>query len=408
VKPLLIRLQNVSTNSLKNFSLWLGAGEMVGMVIINEYGIESLVSVLEGREKPTSGQVMSEGVAVIDGNSRLAMNMTIAENLFVLRRDFKGRVKSHSLEIEAQSVLESHQIEASPRLKASALTMYERMRIEILKAKVSGVKVVIFNNIGKLICATELYNLRVFIKSLQRVGMAFIYMDSYPDLILNKCNRHYLYNSGQIEKTFFKNELSQNTLEPYLELQRHYYSQKSFISPLVTFTYSDVSYQLFRGECLTVWDKEKKSLLQFMKRINQFLPTYLIPENPVATALYLNQSYLFNLTFGLEQKIGKNIIPKKFFHSIQREFVEEIGPNYYLSKILYLNKEELLNLVYYRVLLLRPEVVVIYQPFVGIDMQKQNQLLSLINRLKRINLAVVILSSHLGNLERISDQIVKM
>lgn len=135
---------------------------------------------------------------------------------------------------------------------------------------------------------------------------------------------------------------------------------------------------------------------------------HLIPESPLKNALYYNQSYLFNLTFLLEEKLGKQAIPRKLLYSIQKELGGEIGIDTGMASLQQLKPKDLLDLVYYRAILLRPGLCLIISPLRGLGMELQGHVLELIKKLKQRQLAIIILTAHLDRLPLASDEVLAM
>ena len=410
MNPLLVRFQDVGTQSLKSIHFWLGSGEMVGMVIIDGFGLKDLIKILEGEMRPTGHIFLNSKVSVIDGDSRLVPQMTLAENLLVLRKNSKmWKVNHLSIQLEAQRILTEHRIHFSATDRAKHLTFEQRIQVELLKAKISGTKVVVLNGIGNQLSASAYEKISQFIEGLREFGMAFIYMDNFSDPFFNQCSRHYIYNGGTIEKVFYDKRLCRETVQPFVNMKTPRSSISSHAKePVITFNYEGKAYTLFKGQCLTVLDKEKSNSFKFLKAFDEVASTYTVPENPIENTLYLDQSYMYNLTFGLDKKIGRNILPQKFIYSVAKEFGAEIGNHHRLPTIRGLSKEELLKLVYYRVLLLRTQLVVIRYPFIGMDVQQQQLELDLMARLKERGISLVILSASIGSLKSISEQVVEM
>jgi len=379
MRKLLLKVRDV-----QGIKLYLGAGEIVGMVIINEFGLDKFLKAILD-DKPPTTIWRSSSIAIVDGLPRLVASMSIAENLFVLRKNAKMNLINFSLiHQETTRLLQQADISAKSTLSAGKLDTLQRLQVELLRAKLSGNKVVILKEIGTLLDGDEKTKLLYFIKDMAKSGMAFIYMDAYPESLFDACSRYLIYNSGHVPKVFYKGELTPKSMEPYSDNR-----------------------MLPMDICQIYWDEKKQQLPQLLKAFLE-QGAYLIPEDPIQNSLYLSQSYLFNLTFGLDKKIGKSIIPKRMLKSIQAEFAFAIGKKSKLDSIENLSKKELLSLVYYRALVLRPKEVVIYQPFIKMDMQLHSHMLELIHLLKERNIDVIILTSHLGNVERGLGQVIEI
>ena len=304
----------------------------------------------------------------------------------------------------------------------------ERIQIELLKETMAGMKLIILKDLGKLLNYSDLNQLISFIKRLVAEGVSFLYVDSYPDDMFHHCCRVAIYNEGIVQKILYSEQINKGNLLPTSIVSNPTKSQDK--NPILRLScFSKGKAQLFTtvvssGECLSILDRNQlftSSLFEWansresteewsIKFMNKEKDStfFFIPENSTQRSLFHDCSYMFNLCFLLNIKMKKSIISSKMLKSIKKEFKEEIGNKYDLSSISNLDKYELLNLVYYRVLLLKPDVVFIFQPFVDIDMDLQTHTLMLINKLKQRAIGIVVLTSYLANLENVSDEIIRL
>lgn len=376
-------------------SFWVASGEMVGMVILNPEGLDGVLSRMDAPH-----------VVVIGRESRLVGTMTLAENLFVLRRNFRLNViQPLFVEREAGAILREHGFSRNGREPASFLDTSERIYFELLKASMAGARLVVFKDIGKLLLPCGRQRLLDFVKKLASEGTGFLFMDSYPDKLFDPCCRMVLYDGGQTPKTFYSHPMD---ITPYLESPSLKPLPFTATRPGQDFCFNGTLFTCYPGSCLTILDREGEHLPDLAAEIQRSHESaYNIPENPIPNTLYPNAPYLFNLTFQLDKKLGKNFLPATLMDSVHKEFQEEIGNRYQLASIASLTPSELLDLVYYKALLIRPQLVIIHQPLRGLTMDLQSRLLQLIAKLKERSIAVVILTTRLGPLPAISDEIKK-
>lgn len=419
-KKLVLQLHNVKTLSgLNRLSFWVGSSEIIGLVIVNQYGIESLLKLLTENGVPKSGKIeLNAQASLIDGESRLIEELSIAENLFILNKNFKRSIfNPYEIEIACQNILDEYKLDVKAADSTAALTLVQRIQLELIKAKLSGSKLIILKDIGKLITPSNKNSIQQLIDRLAAKGTAFLFMDSYPDAFFSKCNRILIYEGGTIQKIFYPEQMNSKMLDSYLH-------KDTFRSPSSSSKSETIltinQYSLSIGQCLLIIDPEKKKLPSLLKLFLQqelledwqlqtsISQPYLIPEHPIDYSLYKNQSYIFNLTFGLEKKLHRQVIPNRLLYGSCKEFVVEIGDKHQYETLNHLSQKDLLSLVYYRALLIRPKLVIIYQPFIGIDVKLQTQIMTLIQKLKERQITVVILTSYLAGLENVSEEIIEI
>lgn len=444
MRKILLRFENVVTEQdgvkgLNRFSFLIGSGEMVGMVIINQQGITDLIDVILHHTLIKSGRVFFANelnnlekrnrTSIVDRQIRLVQGISVAENLFVFQENFNSFFIKHKLlEREAQKILDNYHISLLATTNTKQLNQLERIQIELLKEMIAGTKLLILKDLGKLLNSSDLNQLISFIKRLVAEGISFLYVGSYPDDIFHHCCRVAIYNEGIVQKILYSDQINKgNLLPPSIVSNPAKIQDKNPILKLSCFSKKNT--QLFTtvvssGECLSILDRNQLfttslfELVKSRKNTNEWSIEFMnkgkkstlffIPENSTQKSLFHDCSYMFNLCFLLNTKMKKSIISSKILKSIKQEFKEEIGDKHELSSISNLDKYELLNLVYYRVLLLNPDVIFIFQPFMDIDMDLQTHTLMLINKLKQRAIGVIVLTSYLANLENVSDEVIRL
>lgn len=130
-----------------------------------------------------------------------------------------------------------------------------------------------------------------------------------------------------------------------------------------------------------------------------------IPEDPVPKSLFFDYSYLENLTFLLDRKLGRSIIRSQILNFVREEFRDLAGDAVDAPDLWGLEMDALCRLVYYRILLYKPTVVFIMQPFAHADMQLSDCIVELINLLKQNGLAVVLLTVSLADAQVVTDRL---
>jgi len=452
MKDILLRLSHVSTVKngvvgLNKFSFLIATGEIIGIATINQQGIEDFLDIILHQQPAHSGCIFFSNhlsdikrrnrTSIVDRRIRLVQGVSVTENLFIFRENFKSFYLNHGLlEKEATKLLKAYDIPISAQVNTKNLTTLQRLQIELLKELLSGRKLLILRDFGDLLSHSDLMTLSMLIKKMASEGVAFLYVGSYPDDFFHHCHHMAVYDEGKIQKIFYANEMNETALnllpyqkstfihkssptecEPAILELNFYQNQQAILS----------SIKISKGECLTILDRDQLSatslLNQLTKKRNRDLNTYwtvdflqnkaesnlfFIPENAIQTALFHDCSYMFNFCFLLDIKLKKSVFSSRMLGSIKKEFKDEIGHRGKLTNIKNLDKYELLNLVYYRVLLLCPTVVFIFQPFVQIDMELQIHTLTLIEKLKQRGITVVILTSSLINSEYTVGSIVHL
>jgi len=443
MKRILLRFDNVTTKhnditGLNDFSLRIGSGEFIGINIINEQGISHLVDIILQTNRPYSGKIYYDfafydskkrnNTAIIDKRIKLVYGTSVAENLFVFRKNFKSFFINHNiLDKEVKSILNKYQLTITSLDDTSKLSSLERVVVELLKETLQGRKIIILKDLGELLALDDLKQLMIFISQLLLEGISFIYLGNYPDDVFNYCNKFMIYDEGQIKKIFHSDQIinlrkelekyneSQNIVNDfYVENPKPIFNLRLIRPP----TDNNFLISIAPAQLLVLLDRDKlatPSLFDLVSSLNasssnvndqwdlsiidesmkNSLNFNFIPEDSINKSLFHDCSYMFNFCFSFDLKINRSVFSKKIRESIRKEFEAEIGDKYQMKSIKHLGKYELLNLVYYRMLLLKPAVVFIFQPFVDIDVEFQSHTLKLIDKLRSRHIAVVLVTSYL-------------
>lgn len=223
---------------LENFSMTIWAGEILGLVPANHFGLGALVRLLRQnlplhygyvyyREKlvndwrrPGAGvnaaglnpmgfhpvgvnRVNMNRISVIQNKSCLAEGLTVADNIFVLRPGFKKRImQPRVLREQLLPFLQDIGIEISADAYIDELTDFERFVVELLKAVVAGNRLVVLEDIGTFISAEELGKLSAILRHYADRGMSFLYIAAHFEEARQVCGRTALMLNGQITKCF--------------------------------------------------------------------------------------------------------------------------------------------------------------------------------------------------------------
>lgn len=130
----------------------------------------------------------------------------------------------------------------------------------------------------------------------------------------------------------------------------------------------------------------------------------VIPDDPVERFLFRDMSYMENLTFLLDRKLGHHKIKSSYLRSVRKEYQPKVGSCIDAMNIDKLSVREKYGLAYYRIHLLHPKVAVCVQPLAKGDMYCRRYVLDLIQELKNSGISVLILTSNLADNMDVSDR----
>lgn len=456
----ILRMNNVITEdpnktNLCNFNLHICSGEIMGLIGINEYGKEKLIELISRntaikfgtvyfREKLVnryrhSGETENK-VYILNAASKLVEDLSVIDNVFVLKRGFgKYVINKRVLDNQLCKLQQEFGTCVDPRALCGRLTEYQRCVVEILKAVVQGVKLIIINDISSSLSVNDLQAFQNILFYLAENDYSILYIGSHHEEVFPICHRAVLMKDGKIVKLFEKDEMKDENIEPYtipFEDTKKEWSQNSHTGQIsfcnITSGYlKNLSFDANAGECIVLYDRSKKIQKDSIKvftgeepmdtgfiqmgdrRVHEnmsgrewFSQIAVIEENPIETMIFYHMNYIDNLCFLLDNKSRRIHVTNRVKRSIKKEYFHELGEELYENNLSKLEKTSLYNLIYYRIHLLNPKMVFIVQPFSHADMYVRRHTLHLIRVLKRKGIIVIILAVTISDSLYVADKFI--
>ena len=189
-----IRKVYPGTVALDGVSLGFRAGEVHALVGKNGAGKSSLIKILSGATRPTSGRILvrgeevrlpspadafRNGIATVYQELSLVPELTVSQNLLLGRFPVKWAglcVDWRQVDAKAQSILESLRVDLDVRKKVSGLGMASRQIVEIAKAMASQPQVLMLDEPTSALAQGETKSLFSLIRRLASQGVAIIYI----------------------------------------------------------------------------------------------------------------------------------------------------------------------------------------------------------------------------------------
>ncbi|WP_319559273.1 hypothetical protein [Marispirochaeta sp.] len=188
--------------------------------------------------------------------------------------------------------------------------------------------------------------------------------------------------------------------------------------------YQNLTFSLSGGECLILLDLDNSIISPFLALCrNKKTPENgslfvsgrplhkagrlfaFIDEKPTRSNLFTDMSYLDNLCFLADDRILLFWSKRRYRRSIRREYLPLLGPVIDAPSLTGLYPRDLYELVYHRVLLQNPRLVICVQPFAGIDVYQRLRIIQLINILRERGIAVLILAVSLSDSLQVADRL---
>ena len=197
----ILSLQDISKaffgiHALRNVSLTLGRGRVVGLIGQNGAGKSTLMNVIGGVVRPDSGGMVLDGlpytpqspahasragIAFIHQELNLFSNLSIAENIFI--DGFPSRrfgplalVDRPAMQARARDLLAQVDLDLAPETLVERLSPGERQLVEVAKALQLDAPIIIFDEPTTSLTARETERLFGLIERLRQSGKSLIYI----------------------------------------------------------------------------------------------------------------------------------------------------------------------------------------------------------------------------------------
>lgn len=457
----ILRLENIiqykeEIKVLDNFNLRVLKGEIIGLIFLNDYGKEALielicenVSIHYGRvyfneslvnNYEYSNQRLNK-VAIIDKKSRLVDDLTVSDNIFVIRRGFKKYlINRNTLNSQLKIFMNELNINIDGDKIVGKLSVFERCVVEILKAIVVGVKLVVVKDLSNYLSSTELVEFQSIIKYYCKAGISFIYICSHHEEAYKICNKLYLSENGRIQKILNKNDFTEGKIAPYIidfkeiKIDEFIKNNKEGIlkfQNIWTENLRGISFKIKKGQCTIILDLSNTVLDEIIKLVNGELQPAkgklifegnnyfetkeiriikngiaFIGEEPIKNMIFKEMNYMDNLCFLMDRKKRGISLNRRIRKSIINEYKPLVGNDIFEEDVSNLTITAMYNLVYYRIHLYNPKIVFCLQPFYGADMYLRKHIINLINDLKKRGITVIIIGITLQDSLILGDHLI--
>ena len=275
-------------HALKNVSIDIGRGEVVGLIGENGAGKSTLMKILSGVYQPDSGEIRiagqpttlanaadanGKGIGMVFQEQSLLTNLTVGENIYLgneAQFTRYGVIDWRALYAAAARQLEKVEVNVDPRMRADDLSFAARQMVELAKAltleeHAAGHLVILLDEPTSVLERAEIDVLFARVRSL-KLRASFIFVSHRLDEVLELSDRIYVMKDGVVVADFKAADANVTKLHQVMvgrSLQTEYYReplQKPFREEVVLeaeglsfgHAYQDVSFRLHAGEILGI------------------------------------------------------------------------------------------------------------------------------------------------------------
>lgn len=214
--------------ALKDVQFELNRGEVLALVGENGAGKSSLMKILSGIYTKDSGSIFLEGlevhidspkaaqdlgISIIHQEMNLMPHLTIAQNIYIGREPRGGLfLRERALNRQAGELLQRLGINLNPNELVENLTVAKQQMVEIAKALSFDAKVLIMDEPTSALTDAETETLFTLIEGLKKHGTGVIYISHRMDELRRITDRVTVLRDGEYIGTLQKSELDIPTI----------------------------------------------------------------------------------------------------------------------------------------------------------------------------------------------------
>ena len=440
-------------------------GEVHALMGENGAGKSTLMKVLTGIYTKDSGTITFEGKEVEFANTREAQDagivivhqelnmigdLTVAQNIFIGREFMKGfKIDDKKMIEESKKLFDELHIDINPRDKMSDLTVGKQQMCEIAKAISHQAKVIIFDEPSAALTEKEIEDLFAIIRDLREKGLAIVYISHRMDEIKVITDRVTVMRDGGYVGTLITKDCTKEDIINMMVGRVIYETPKTESkvpkdAPVVLKVehlnagrmVQDVSFELRKGEILgfsglmgagrtetarALFGADPKTSGDIY--VNGEKVTINSPQDAVKHGIgYLaedrkrygivvQKTITENSTLATLEKYMKGIfINKGEEKKITEKYIQELATKTPSADQLVVNLSggNQQKVVIAKWLVRNCDILIFDEPTRGIDVGAKNEIYKLMNKLAEEGKSIIMISSEMTEILRMSDRIVIM
>lgn len=430
-----------------------GAGKSTLMkVLTGIYTKDSGSITFEGKEVEfhTTREAQDAGIVIVHQELNMLGHLTVAQNIFIGREFKKGIcIDDKKMNEEAAKLFEKLHIDIDPTETMSNLTVGKQQMCEIAKAISHEAKVIIFDEPSAALTEAEIEELFKIIRDLRKQNLGIVYISHRMDEIKVITDRVTVMRDGGYVGTLITNECTKDDIINMMVGRVIYEDPKTESAvpkdaPVVLKVehlnagrmVQDVSFELRKGEILgfsglmgagrtetarAIFGADPKSGGDIY--INGQKVVINSPQDAVKCGIgYLSEdrkrfgivvqkSVAENSTMAsLENFVKGLFINKKNENKIAQDYVDSLatktpGVDQLVVNLSGGNQQKV---VIAKWLIRNCDILIFDEPTRGIDVGAKNEIYKLMNRLAEEGKSIIMISSEMTEILRMSDRIIVM
>ena len=440
-------------------------GEVHALMGENGAGKSTLMKVLTGIYSKDSGTITYEGKEIEFHNTREAQDagivivhqelnmvgdLTVAQNIFIGREFMKGfRIDDKKMIAESKKLFDELKIDIDPKAKMSDLTVGKQQMCEIAKAISHQAKVIIFDEPSAALTEKEIEDLFVIIRHLREKNLGIVYISHRMDEIKVITDRVTVMRDGGYVGTLITKDCTKEDIINMMVGRVIYEEPKtqSMVpkdAPVVLKVehlnagrmVKDVSFELRKGEILgfsglmgagrtetaralfgadpktsgDIYVNGEKVVINSPQDAVKHGIGYL-SEDRKRYGIVVQKTITENSTLAsMEDYMSGIFINKSKEKKVTEKYIDELktktpGPDQLVVNLSGGNQQKV---VIAKWLVRDCDILIFDEPTRGIDVGAKNEIYKLMNRLASEGKSIIMISSEMTEILRMSDRIVVM
>ncbi|MFC3419992.1 sugar ABC transporter ATP-binding protein [Salinicoccus hispanicus] len=451
--------------ALKKANLILNRGEVHALMGENGAGKSTLVKVLTGIHHRDAGNIQYEGqpvafknpkesqdagISVVHQELNLMNHLTVAQNVFIGRESTKARIftDDHYINRKTAELFKLFNMDIDPTVKVGKLSVGKQQMVEIIKAVSMEAKVVIFDEPTASLTETEIEELFKIIDKLKSNNIAIVYISHRMDEIFKITDKITIMRDGEYVGQVETRETTKDELinmmvgrvvyeDPKLEPNVDQDAEVVLsVRNLSNKDVKNVSFDLRKGEILGFSGLMGAGRTEVARlifgadamdsgeiHINGEKVIISTPKDAADRGIgYLSEDRKqFGIVTGMSvadnvvqpslDKYVKNMMIKDDrIHEISEKYIDDLNIKTSSTKQLLRNLSggNQQKVVIAKWLEHNSDILIFDEPTRGIDVGAKSEIYSLMNRLVETGKSIIMISSELTEILRMSDRIIVM
>lgn len=447
---------------LNNANFSLADGEIHALMGENGAGKSTLMKVLTGVYSKDSGEIFIDeksisfnhpkeaeeyGIVFIYQELNSLLDMTVEENIFLGKEIYNkfGILDKKAMQEKVKETLNNLGINLNVNQKLSDLSVGQRQMVEIAKALISDIKVIIMDEPTAALTNNETEHLFKIIKSLKQKGVSVIYISHRMEEIFELCDRITVMRDGEYVGIKNIKDTSMNEIinmmigrdigDRFPRTDNQKFGIALEVNSISYKNYfNKVSFKLHYGEIVGVYGLMGAGRTEIMKSIFGVLPIDsgnikindkivfiknpkhaikngigFITEDRKVEGLMLNENIKNNISLNNFNKIVNNNF---FINRVKENFISSFavrdfnikcsGVNHICNNLSGGNQQKV---IFAKWIISSPKILILDEPTRGVDIASKKEIYSMMNNLASKGIAILMVSSELPEIIGMSDRV---